>query len=137
MEIRKEVQAIIYNKFGNEIRTLLVKKLDLKNYSYRWRILKGGIENNETDLEALRREIKEEVGLVDFEIGNKINEYEFDYDGTLHQVCSYLVHIVVNSPMKIQTEEIIDAQWIPVSQAMALLFWKDEKDSISKIPTVF
>ena len=136
MQLRKEVQAIIYNRFGKETRVLLVKKLDLKNYTYRWRLLKGGIEDGETEIDALKREVFEEVGLRDIVVENKFTDYEFDFDGTLHQVASYIVKIMTNVPMKIQTDEIIDAQWVPVDQALSLLYWKDEKEGIRKIQSL-
>lgn len=133
MQIRREVQAVIYNRFGEETRVLLVKKLDLKNYSYRWRLLKGGIEDGESEVEALKREIMEEVGIRDVNVEGKVQEYDYDFDGTLHQVSTYVVKVMTNTPMKIQTDEIIDAQWIPKDQVTGLLFWQPEKNAISKL----
>lgn len=133
MQIRKEVQAVLYNRFGKETRILLVKKLDLKNFNYRWRLLKGGIEEGEKETEALEREIFEEVGFRDILIEKKVHEYEYDSEGTLHQVSSYTVKIMTNTPMKIQTDEIIDAQWIPKDQAVNLLFWQNERDAVRKL----
>ncbi len=133
MQIRKEVQAVLYNRFGKDTRILLVKKLDLKNFNYRWRLLKGGIENGEKEVDALKREIFEEVGLRDVFVEKKIHEYEYDSEGTLHQVSSYAVKIMTNTPMKIQTDEIIDADWVPKEQATGLLFWQNEKDAVRKL----
>lgn len=133
MQIRREVQAVIYNRFGKETRVLLVKKLDLKNYNYRWRLLKGGIEEGEKEVDALKREIFEEVGLRNILIEKKIQQYEYDSEGTLHQVSSYAVKIMENDPLKVQTDEIIDAGWVPKEQAVNLLFWKNEKDAVQKL----
>lgn len=133
MQIRREIQAVLYNRFGKETRILLVKKLDLKNYNYRWRLLKGGIEEGEKEIDALKREIFEEVGLRDIFVEKKVHEYEFDAEGTLHQVSSYAVKVMTNTPLKIQTDEIIDAGWIPKEQAANLLFWQNEKDAVRKL----
>lgn len=133
MQIRREVQGVIYNRFGDGTRVLLVKKLDMKRFNYRWRLLKGGVEGDETDEEALKREIMEEVGFRDIVIEKKINTYEFDYDGTLHQVSSFIVKAMSNEPMKIQIEEIVDAQWMPIDQALGLLFWPEEKKGIKML----
>lgn len=134
MQIRREVQAVLYNRFGKDTRILLVRKLDAKNHGPRWRLLKGGIESGESEKQALEREIFEEVGLRDVSIEGKINEYEFDYDGTLHQISSYAVKVMTNAPLKLQLDEIVDAGWVPVGQVPKLLFWKNERDSVSKLP---
>jgi ADP-ribose pyrophosphatase YjhB (NUDIX family) len=133
MEIRKEVQALIFDKVGTEIRILLVKKLDLKNYNYRWRLLKGGIEGTESETDALKREIMEEVGLDEIAIAKKIYEYEFNSEGTLHQVSSYTVKGNYREIMKIQTEEIADAVWVPIAKASSLIFWPHEKEALRRL----
>jgi ADP-ribose pyrophosphatase YjhB (NUDIX family) len=136
MDIRREVQAVIYDKVGTEVRVLLVKKLDFKNYNYRWRLLKGGIEKNETEEEAIRREISEEVGLRDILIMKKIFNYEFNFEGTLHQVTTFAVKGNYREIMKIQTEEIMDAMWMPIDKAVSLLFWPNEKEAVRKLEII-
>lgn len=132
MQIRREVQAVIYNRFGKDTRVLLVKKLDMKNYNYRWRLLKGGIEAGEKEIDAVKREIMEEVGFRDILIEKKIHEYEYDSEGTLHQIQTFAVKAMSQEPIKVQTEEIIDAGWVPLNQAMGILFWQHERDSLKK-----
>lgn len=134
MQIRREIQAVLYNRFGRETRVLLVKKLDMRKYASHWRLLKGGIEEGEQEIDALKREIFEEVGLRDVLIEGKINQYEYESEGTLHQVSSYAVKVMTNTPLKVQTEELIDAGWVPRGQALSLLHWQHERNSISKLP---
>ncbi len=133
MQIRREVQAVLYNRFGKETRILLVKKLSKNNFSYQWRLLKGGIEGKETDKQALEREIFEEVGLRDIMIEKKINEYEFDADGTLHQVASYAVKVMENAPLKVQESELIGAEWVAKKLAIKTLFWENERESVRRL----
>lgn len=133
MQIRKEVQAAIYDKRGTQLIVLLVKKMDLKNYNYRWRLLKGGIEGNESEQDAVRREVSEEVGLTEIMIGDRINEYDYSADVTHHQVATYLVKADSRDRLKIQTEEIADAVWMPADQAIRLLFWRNEKESLTRL----
>jgi 8-oxo-dGTP pyrophosphatase MutT (NUDIX family) len=132
MQIRREVQAVIYNRFGKDTRVLLVKKLDMKNYNYRWRLLKGGIEPGEKEIDAVKREIMEEVGFRDILVEKKIHEYEYDSEGTLHQVTTFAVKTMSQEPIKVQTEEIIDAGWVPMNQAGGILFWQHEKESLKR-----
>lgn len=127
MQVRKEVQAVILNE---ENKILLVKKLDLKNYTYRWRLLKGGVEGNETEEQALRREIEEEIGLKKLEIGEKIFEYDFIFQKILHKVFSFIVKADSTEKIKLQTKEIVDSVWIPKEQAIKMLYWKNEKEAV-------
>jgi 8-oxo-dGTP pyrophosphatase MutT (NUDIX family) len=136
MQIRKEVQAVIYNRFGKDTRVLLVKKLDSKNFNYRWRLLKGGVETGETDIDAVKREIMEEVGFRDILVEKKIYSYDFDSDGTLHQITTFAVKTMSQEPIKVQTEEIIDAGWVPKDQAIGLLFWPNEREAVKRVDSV-
>lgn len=133
MEIRREVQAVIYDRIGADVRILLVKKLDPKNFTFRWRLLKGGIEKDETEEEAIRREIAEEVGLRDIIIEKKIHSYDFTFEGVMHQITTFSVKGNYREIMRIQTHEIADAGWVPIDQAMQLLFWENEKQALRKL----
>ncbi|MEZ6209269.1 MAG: class I tRNA ligase family protein [Candidatus Paceibacterota bacterium] len=64
---RKTVDPIIVDKEGN---FYLIKE-DENNIHFAG----GGVEDGETDMEALRREIVEETGFKNFEIKNPINLY--------------------------------------------------------------
>lgn len=136
MQIRREVQAVIYNRFGKDTRVLLVKKLDNKNYNYRWRLLKGGVESGESDIDAVKREIMEEVGFRDILVEKKIYSYEFDSDGTLHQISTFAVKTMSQEPIKVQTEELIDAGWVPKDQAVGLLYWPNEREAVKRLDSV-
>ena len=128
MQIRKDVQAVIFDEKAKKV--LLVKKLDLKNFSYKWRLLKGGIEKGETEKEALKREILEEVGLKNVQILDKIYSYEFTFKNVKHLVSTYLVKANSNEEIKLQTSEVVDYAWVSKEQALKMLFWENEKEAL-------
>jgi len=128
MQIRKDVQAVIFDEKTKKV--LLVKKLDLKNFSYKWRLLKGGIEKGETEKEALKREILEEVGLKNIQILDKIYSYEFTFKNVKHLVSTYLVKANSNEEIKLQTSEVVDYAWVSKEQALKMLFWENEKEAL-------
>ena len=128
MQIRKDVQAVIFDEKAKKV--LLVKKLDLKNFSYKWRLLKGGIEKGETEKEALKREILEEVGLKNIQILDKIYSYEFTFKNVKHLVSTYLVKANSNEEIKLQTSEVVDYAWVSKEQALKMLFWENEKEAL-------
>jgi 8-oxo-dGTP diphosphatase len=67
LRIREAVRALVIDP---EERILLVR-FEFPTAT-RWALPGGGIEPGETHLDALRRELREEVGLVDAEIGPQI-----------------------------------------------------------------
>ena len=130
MKINGQVQAVIFDMVLDRLKILLVKKLDVKNYSLRWRLLKGSIEENEDEQHAMSREIFEEVGLSKIKIDKKINEYKFEYQGTVNNVQTFAVSADSKQALKIQTSEIADARWVGFEDAKKLLFWPNEKEAL-------
>ena len=129
MRIRRTVQAVIFS--GNdEKKVLLVKKLDQKKPEYHWRLLKGGVEEVETEEQALKREIDEEVGLKDIEILDKIHSYEYVFGGTRHQVSTYLVKANIKDHIVLDTKEVVGCAWVTKSEALELLYWTHEKNAV-------
>ncbi|MDF2548932.1 MAG: Phosphoglycerate mutase [Anaerosolibacter sp.] len=92
-KIRKAVGAIII-KASNKV--LLVHKANICNSkdgnikAASWDFIKGGVKNNETMLDALKREIFEESGIEHFVIKKEFDDkicFEFPYD--LRDVIGY------------------------------------------------
>lgn len=68
MRIRKSVGAFVVDKKG---RFLLLKTRGMTRVY--WDILKGGVKENESPEEALKRELKEELGTEKFDEIKKLN----------------------------------------------------------------
>ena len=132
MNVNKQVQVVIYDEVLGKTKILLVKKLDLKNYTLHWRLLKGSMEENEDERKALAREIFEEVGLSNVQIGRKIYEYDFEFLGTTNKVQTFDVHADSSQALKIQTSEIADASWVSMEDARKILYWKHEKAAVEE-----
>ena len=132
MRVRKEVQAVLFDKINGKFKFLLVKDLDEKTFSYKWRLLKGGVEDKETDKMAMLREIYEEVGLKNVVFGEKIHSYEFVFEETVHSVSTYLVKADSKESIHLDTRENADATWMEKEQVMKVIFWETEKVSLEK-----
>jgi len=65
LQIRRKVQAVIFDDADNGYakKVLILKKIGFSAKRYCWRLLKGGMNDGETETEALQREIFEEKGL--------------------------------------------------------------------------
>jgi 8-oxo-dGTP pyrophosphatase MutT (NUDIX family) len=130
MRVRLEVQGVIFDDAEGEKKVLLLKKMDFSAKSYRWRLLKGGVNSGETDVEALQREIFEESGLKNIKVLEKIHGYWFVFKGVKHVVSCYLVKANSKTPLKLQKSEVSDYLWTTKEQAISMLHWNHEKDAV-------
>jgi G:T/U-mismatch repair DNA glycosylase/8-oxo-dGTP pyrophosphatase MutT (NUDIX family) len=78
----------------------------------------GGIEPGESHEDALRRELREEIGLHEFELGPLLYEHEgrFAWDGTLYRQenATYLIRVAQHLPratIDLGPEGVNDMRW--------------------------
>lgn len=132
MNIRNEVQGVIFDQKNGRL-VLLVQKRDRRMRRLRWRLLKGGVNEGETELEALRREIFEETGLRNVEVLDRVHKYGFFFKGMQHKVSSFLVKADSRQPVRLQESELSDYVWTEPETAVRLLYWRNEKEALGKL----
>jgi 8-oxo-dGTP diphosphatase len=117
--LRKASRAIILNE-NNEVAIQFASK-----YNYH-KLPGGGLDEGETILDALHREIKEEVG-CEVEVGEKVGliiEYRNQFDVLQMSYC-YLAKVKgdVGEPEweEGELEEGFESIWVPLDQAISLL----------------
>ncbi len=130
---RPSVQAVIYDVEKGKMLLIMIHDTSMDELV--WRLVKGGVIEGETDPEALKREIAEEVGLRDVRVLEKINYYEFQYMDLRHLVSVYLVEADMNEAVTLQSgseEEtaILDHAWLSPEETLETLYWEDEKRSV-------
>lgn len=128
--IRHEVQAVIFDETEDTKKVLILKKVDYSERRYRWRLLKGGVNDGETETEGLQREILEETGLRNIKIISKVHAYEFFFKRIKHMVSSYLVKADSREPIKLQKEEVAGYVWTTKEKALQMLHWTNEKEAL-------
>jgi len=133
MMIRQEVQAVIFDDMDDSNKVLILKKLDYSARRYRWRLLKGGLHNNETETQGLQREILEETGLRNIMILGKVHAYEYLFKGIRHTVSSYLVKADSKEAISLQKSEVAGHQWTTKHEALRMLHWENEKEALRRL----
>ena len=133
MKIRHDVQALLFDEVNGEKKVFLIKFYDPTKKHHTWRLVKGGVEEGETDEQALRREIMEEVTLKDVKILDRVYSYEFEFMNTHHFVSTYLVKGNINEKPKLNWDgdrETVESKWVSPKEALELLFWENEKKAV-------
>ena len=133
MRVRHEVQAVIFDEATSSKQVLILKKIDFSAKRYRWRLLKGGVNDGETETEAMHREIFEETGLKNVKILGKVHSYEFVFKSVRHIVSGYLVKADSKEPIKLQKSEVADCLWTTKENALQMLHWNNERDAVRQL----
>jgi 8-oxo-dGTP pyrophosphatase MutT (NUDIX family) len=131
---RKAVFIIVYKKKSGRILYLLLKR---KKHWKGWEFPKGGIEKGESELQAVKREVKEETSLKAIKIKNyhKKGEYRYkkmmrDRPGFSGQTYSLYSAEVARGKIKIDKKEHSGFKWASYEKALKLLTWKDQRECL-------
>lgn len=122
MDKFKEIRPIVLGVAIKDGKLLVSEAYDSVKNNYFYRCLGGGIEFQETSIDALKREFKEEIN-IDIEVGNFLGVAEniFTYNGKKgHEIVFfYEINIPENLYQEkyIQDEdgEIGEAVWVDIN----------------------
>ena len=113
LRIRQAVRAVVLDP---EDRVLLVR-FEFPDSGTKWALPGGGIEEGESDHDALRRELSEEVGAPPVQIGphvwNRLHIVPFidgSHDGQIERI--YVVRTPAFTPQPALTWEQLNAEYV-------------------------
>lgn len=117
------------------------KVLLIKDAYGRWSWPKGNIDKGEGSKDAAIREIREEVGLKDIELIDKIGTTQYFYrlkDRLIFKtVYLYLFRLNSDEKLKILHKEIQDGAWFRPEEALEMIEYKGAKDFLQKAIKIF
>ena len=99
-----------------------------------WFVVTGGVEDNESHEQAIKREVFEETGLHIKEVFplNWGSIYEWNYKGkTICEELNFLVS--VNSQKVFLNEEHSGHLWLSLDQFIKKIDWFDDKELLKKV----
>ena len=123
MDKFKEIRPIVLGVAIKDGKLLVSEAYDSVKNNYFYRCLGGGIEFQETSIDALKREFKEEIN-IDIEVGNFLGVAEniFTYNGKKgHEIVFFYE---INIPENLYQEKYIQDEDGEIGEAV----WVDIKD---------
>lgn len=135
----KSFGIIPIKQVGEQWQVLLIHQFSkIGNNSY-WAFPKGHAEADETALQSAKRELFEETGLT----AEKIMQdpvfslaYSFQFDGVqIEKTVDFYIGVVIDDTVVIQTEEVKEAGWYALSDAMERLDYSDTKKMFAQVQT--
>lgn len=136
MPLEKSAGAIIFRREADNIYYLLLhypsSSRSSKEY---WDLPKGHVEKGESDIEAAKREVREETGLEDIGIIGGFKEtikYFFRFEGkNIFKIVVFYLAEAKTEKVKISSEHI-GYKWLPYEEALKQLTYKNAKDILKK-----
>jgi len=129
MRLPIQVQCILFRKINGKIQYLLLKRIK-EGF---WQPVTGGLEEGETKVEAIEREVLEETGIKN--IARIIEDvHYFEYSDS-HFIKEYVFGVEVhpNEKIVLDGKEHSQFKWCSFQEALELLKWDENKKALSRL----
>lgn len=113
----------------NNNKVLLVYE---KNQNF-WGFPKGHVEQNETEIETAKREVKEEVGLDIKIIEDTRYEFKYTINNNVEKTCVIFLAYPITLQVHNQESEISKSKWFNIEEAIKILPYENQKEALIAI----
>lgn len=128
MRLEKSCGAVVFAKINNEIK-FLIEEMNEGHFAFP----KGRVENDETELETAKREIKEETGLdVMFLVSFKETTHYYPIDNVEKKVIYFLAEAKCTSDLKVQKDEVREIYFLNYDEASKALTYENDRDVLKE-----
>ena len=151
MRLPIQIETILFKRSNGKIQYLILKTIPLKIHPEMrqfWQPITGGLEEGETKMEALKREIREETGIKNImKIIEDVHYYEprdlslIEYFKKHGQPCKHLKAYAFGVEVSSDEEVVLDGKehsefkWCSFQEALKLLkgSFYDHSESLMKL----
>ena len=131
MRLPIQIEAILFRKGNGKTQYLIAKRIPERGGF--WQPITGGLEEGETEIEALKREIREETGIKNLvRIIEDVHYFEFS-DPHLMKAYVFGVEMSPNEKIVIDEKEHCEFKWCSFHEALRLMKWKENKEALRKL----
>ena len=147
MRLPIEIEGILFKRTDGKIQYLLLKRMPEKGGF--WQPITGGLEEGETKIETLKREIREETGMKNIiKIIENVHYYEFldpsliEYFKRHGHACNHIeeyafgVEVSSDEKVVLDGKEHSEFKWCSFREALRLMKWKGNKDALKKLDRI-
>lgn len=126
-----QVEGVIFRRTKNGPEYLLLKRLPERNGF--WQPVTGGVEDEETHEEALRREVFEETRVRSLiSITECLLRFEFA-DPAPNTEYAYGVEVSPQDAIMLDGNEHSEFRWCTFDEALHLLHWKENIEALKRL----
>jgi len=130
--MNKKIMAII--KSQNEL--FLILKTNPKHMmTDKWFVVTGSVKSDESEEEAVAREVEEETGLKILKIQPTDLSFKYEWplgSSKMHHEKAFLV-TAEEGPIKLNRWEHLDYQWLGKDEFLETIAWQGDKLELGKI----
>jgi len=130
------VTVLVIRLHGEGYQLLMARRSEGRYMGGTWHVISGGIEPDETAVQAALREMREEAGLVPAELyclGAITSFYRPDND-SLNIAPMFCAIVDEDAAVAINPEHTA-FEWIDVSEAASRLMWPGDRQALEEIRT--
>lgn len=141
MRLPIQIAVYVVRPYGDTYQYLMLHRV-LKRLSF-WQGVTGGVESGETIEQTAARELAEETGLpadtlrpIGYTYTFPVDEFFKDmYDQPVETITQHVFVATVPSGSEpaLDPKEHDDYRWCVFGEALALLYWWDDKESIKRV----
>lgn len=131
------IAVLILRVIDDEPQVLLVKRAPGPYMAGTWQLVTGGLEPGEEAWKAALREMREETGLVPFELyrlSTLTRFYRSDNDSlnTAPMFCA----LVNEGARAAMNHELTAVEWVNIYDARSWLMWPADREALDEVVTV-
>lgn len=131
------IAVLILRVIDDEAQVLLVKRAPGRYMADTWQLVTGGLEPGEEAWKAALREMREETGLVPFELyrlSTLTRFYRSDNDSlnTAPMFCA----LVTEGARAVPNDELTAVEWVNVYDARSWLMWPADREALDEVIAV-